>query len=205
MGIITDIKPQIKNKSRFSIYVDGEFALGLDEYTVLSERLKIGDSVEQADLEEIQVKAELSAAFNKALKYAVGIRTEKQVRDHLKNKGYGQGVADEAIKKLYEYGYLDDKKFISQYIDFYGKGAGKAKLKAELLKKGAKKQDIEEALDELGGREEEAIYIAKKFMRVNPDADKIKLIRKLLYRGFNREECEKAVKAVFDSDDDFYD
>ena len=48
MGKITDIKPQARNKSRVSVYIDGRFCCGLEKITAALHRLKIGDEIYSA-------------------------------------------------------------------------------------------------------------------------------------------------------------
>ena len=45
MARITEIRPQIKDKGRCSVYLDGRFCCGLTLEAVVGHRLKVGDEV----------------------------------------------------------------------------------------------------------------------------------------------------------------
>lgn len=53
MGKITDIAEQRRNKSRVSVFIDGEFACGLDAVTAAAARIKIGDEITAEELKRI--------------------------------------------------------------------------------------------------------------------------------------------------------
>ena len=51
--IITDIKKQVKDTERYSIYIDNKFVFGLSGVDVLYYRLKIGNEISQEKYDEI--------------------------------------------------------------------------------------------------------------------------------------------------------
>ena len=51
--IITDIKKQVKDTERYSIYIDNKFVFGLSGVDVLYYRLKIGNEIPQEKYDEI--------------------------------------------------------------------------------------------------------------------------------------------------------
>lgn len=48
--IITDIKKQVKDTERYSIYIDNKFVFGLSGVDVLYYRLKIGNEIPQENM-----------------------------------------------------------------------------------------------------------------------------------------------------------
>ena len=58
MPEITAITPQVKDKDRCNIYVDGRFYCGLKLETALAHRLKAGQQVDLAELDAIQVNGD---------------------------------------------------------------------------------------------------------------------------------------------------
>ena len=84
MKKITDIKEQLKNKKRVSVYLDGEYYCGLDLVTALKYRLKVGEFIEEERLVEIQYTSEMQACFDKALTFiSSSVKPEKQIKDKL--------------------------------------------------------------------------------------------------------------------------
>ena len=89
MNEITAITPQIKDKTRCNIYIDGRFYCGLTLQTAITHRLKVGQTVDLEFLSQIQLDSEKNTALDKALTHISATRkTEKQVRDFLSGKGY---------------------------------------------------------------------------------------------------------------------
>ena len=67
MAVITDIQPQVKDKTRVNVYLDGRFCCGLDFVTLAEYRLKIGQEITEERLAEIQLAAEKEKAFQRRL------------------------------------------------------------------------------------------------------------------------------------------
>ena len=101
MGKITEITRQKKKETRVSIFMDGEFVCGLDELTFAQSRISVGDEMEVDELMEICRESEKRTAFDKAVKYiSYRQRTKKEVREHLKGKGYLPQSISYALDKL---------------------------------------------------------------------------------------------------------
>ena len=86
---ITAITPQVKDKKRCNIYIDGRFYCGLTLESTIKNRLKVGQEISLETLAEIQLESEKNTALDKALTHLSATRkTEKQIRDFLAGKGY---------------------------------------------------------------------------------------------------------------------
>ena len=59
---ITQITPQVKDKTRCNIYIDGRFYCGLTLEAAVKNRLKVGQSVTAERLAEIQLESEKQTA-----------------------------------------------------------------------------------------------------------------------------------------------
>ena len=80
MGEITAITPQIKDKRRCNVYVDGRFYCGITLETAVKNRLKAGLTIDEKRLDELQSESEKSAALDKALTHiSACAKTEKDV------------------------------------------------------------------------------------------------------------------------------
>ena len=69
MKVITKISVQEKNKKRSNIFLDGNYYCSLSNIVVLQNRLKVGQSIEEQTLCDIQRESESSEAFDLALSY----------------------------------------------------------------------------------------------------------------------------------------
>ena len=152
MAEITGITPQIKDKTRCNIEVDGRFYCGMKLETVMQNRLKAGMCVSLETLSRMQLESEKMTALDKALTHITSsMKTEREIRDFLKKKGYLSDVCDYVAEKMKGYGFLDDGQYAKTYAESAGKRKGRRLIAAELKRKGVGDGEIEEALNGLTG------------------------------------------------------
>ena len=213
---ITDIEAQKKRKNRYNIYIDDEFAFGLDEEVVMTCSLSIGMELTDSFIEEIIKKEEYKKAYNYAIRLlAFRSRSEKEIRDKMKLKGYEEQIINKTIDLLYDDKYLNDLEFGRSLIrdkqNF--NGAGKNLLKNELYKKGLNKELINELIEENVSYEDEykrALELAeKKNSKFSIKDDKNKKYRQLSgllsRKGYSFDIISKVVKKVINNEDEFDD
>ena len=196
MPEITDIAPQKKDKERCNVYVDGAFCCGMRLETVLTNRLKVGMHVEAEQLAEMQLESEKAQALDRALRHlSVTMKTEKQMRDFLKKKGYLPAVCDYVLEKLRGYGFVDDAEYSAQYVQAAGRRKGARLIALELKSRGVAEEQVEAALDGLEGEEEAAKAVLQKYMRgKEPTRENLsKAYRHLLSKGFSYETAKDAL------------
>ncbi len=200
MPKITDIQFQKRNKQRANVYIDGEFAFGVEMLTVMQMGLKTGNEVSQNDLKQAVFQSDVSVAFGKAVDYlARAMKTERQMRTYLSGKGYGEDVVDVVMAKLKDYGYVDDKRYAKLYVEQNCATKGEIRLKHELTQKGVGKNVVETFCEQDSETSRlNATHLAEKYMRNKPcdKATLAKLQRYLLGRGYNYDVIN-AVVAVF--------
>ena len=207
MNEITDITPQMKDKRRCNIYVDGRFCCGLTLEATVKNRLKVGQIVSPERLAEIQLDSEKNTAFDKALTHISATqKTEKQMRDFLHEKGYLPTVIEYVVEKLRSYNFLNDGQYAEAYVESISKRKGSKLIRMELRGKGVSDADIDAALDTLPvEREEEtAKALLEKYMR-GKVCDKTtlqKACRYLLGKGYDYEVVKSALSAFGDCDEE---
>ena len=206
MAKITDIQKQKRNKTRVSIFIDGEFVCGLDEVAVASSRLKIGDEITADELKRVVEKSELNSAFERAVGYlSASPRAKKEIRRYLADKGYDKSIIEQTIQKLDAYHYTDDYLYAQSYIKSKSKKYGTFRISAELKQKGIAQEIIDELLDD--APEDNIVEIAEKYLKSHKAADMQKLKRFLARRGFSWDSINGAVvqlsSALETSDDDY--
>ncbi len=214
MKTITQITVQQKNKSRSSLYLDGEYYCALDNLTVIKSGLKSGMQIEEEKLLEIQEQSEFSFAFDRLLGYISKYKkTKKQALEYLIGKGYAYPVAFKAVDKACSYGYLSDGEFAESYVSEYSAKKGKRLMAMELKAKGVDEKTVAKAL---GGVNEavSAKKIALKFLQSKTaegetcDIDVqiiAKCYRRILSKGFSYEAASDAIsyaKRVLSGDED---
>ncbi len=202
---ITAITPQVKDKLRCNIEVDGRFYCGMKLETVMQHRLKTGLSVSEEYLSVIQLESEKMTALDKALSFiSLSMKTEKQIREYLKKKGYLAAICDFVIEKMRSYGYLDDGLYAKNYTESAGKKKGKRLIAAELRQKGVSDAAIDEALSAFEGEEEGAKRVLEKYLR-NKELD-VKTLHKaygyLLSKGYGYDVAKRAIASYGEVDED---
>ena len=167
MRTITEIK-KIGKGQRYYLYLDNQF-FGVYEAEILARHcLKTGQSFDDEFFEELKLENGDYACFNRGLSLLEkGMKSEKMLKDYLKEKGYPRSCIEKAAEKLKSYGYIDDSAFCESYISTYSTCKSKKKLKYDLLSKGIKEDIIEEKLAQLFDEEEEKenlLRLAEKYM-----------------------------------------
>ncbi len=203
MGKITDIAKQKHNDSRVSVFIDGEFALGLDAVTALAARIKIGDEITAEELKAVAHVSEVNSAFERAVGYvSYAPRSKRETEKYLRDKGYDGDVVSEAVKRLCDYKYIDDLTYAQSYVKSKSGKYGKIRIRSELKRKGISADIIddilsgeefcddytEEEYDERSG----AAEVARRYLKSHRGCDAQKLKRYLAGRGFTW-DCINAV------------
>lgn len=205
MAEITAITPQKKDKTRCNIEVDGRFYCGMKLETVMQCRLKVGDIVTAEELSRIQLESEKSSALDKALTHiTASMKTEREIRDFLKKKGYLQDVCDYVVEKMKEYGFLDDELYAKQYAESACKRKGARLIEMELKRKGISEDAVEKAVAEITDEEAGARRHLEKYMRGKP-FDRVsiqKAYRHLLSKGYDYDTARAAIESLKDGDED---
>jgi regulatory protein len=134
-------------------------------------------------------------------------RTEREIRDRLKEASFPEDVVDDAVDRLFELKLLDDEAFALDWITerTAKKGAGPRVLVAELQRKGIDRSTAEAALatsgiEEVDTATAQAERLLHKVIRFPLKDQASKLQQMLMRRGFSWEAVEEAVKAVLPPD-----
>ena len=113
---ITEIK-KIGRGDRYSIFIDGVFDGTLEAEILVKHKLKTGDEIGEEQWRQIKLENGKLSAFSRAVGYIEkSLKTQKQLQTYLKEKGFLQESIDDAVQKLKEYGYIDDKVYAENYI-----------------------------------------------------------------------------------------
>lgn len=203
--IVTDLTAQEKNKERCNVFIDGEYAFSLPLEIVVLKKIKKNSELSTEEIEELKKESEKSFALKRATDYVLKyFKTKKQVREYLIKKGFSFESVDYAILKLSEYGYIDDKAFVKQYIESVCTKEGARLSDYKLMKKGISKKVVDEVRAENEFETSAGARItAEKYLK-NKDKTRenlSKAFRYLIGKGFSYEETENAL-SVFKGEDD---
>lgn len=199
MSRITKIEPQVKNKDRVNIYLDGEFKLGCSLELAMLNHLKNDVEISDEQLEQLVFENEKTQALNKAVTLiGKNLKTRRQMRTYLNDKGYSKTIVDYVLEKLSEYNYINDINYAKIYIRSVKNKYGKVKIIANLRQKGVSDKDIDEVMQEFESDTDSIMALAQKYMKnkeVNQD-NVAKLYRHLLSKGFGYDEVNSVVREI---------
>ncbi|MDE5722210.1 MAG: RecX family transcriptional regulator [Clostridia bacterium] len=205
MSEITSIEPQKKDKTRCSIFIDGRFYCGIKLEVAVKYQLKAGMQIDKARLDEIQLETEKSQAMDKALTHlSATMKTRKQISDFLTKKGYTEPVVNYVLGRLEYHKFVDDYAYCRAYVQSVT-GKGKRMLEADLYKRGADKQAIQAALDEIEEDDGEAAEVLKKYLR-GKEIDRQNLskgFKYLLSKGYSYDTAKSALEKFGETDEDY--
>ncbi len=188
MRKITEIR-KVGTGARYKLFLDDEY-FGTYEAEILARHgLKSGEEYDEKFFEDLKFENGDYACFNRGLSsLEKSMKSEKMLRDYLKEREYPLSCIDKAVDKLKDYGYIDDEAFCDNFISIYSGSKSRRKIKYDLLSKGVNVDLIERKLENLNDEdEEEKCYkFAKKYMK-NKEFDlknKQKLYNHLAGKGF---------------------
>ncbi len=206
MAIITQISTQKKNKSRVNIYLDNEFACGMQSIVVLENRLKVGMDIDADKLKELSSFSDVEAAFNKAVKLVAKVlKTETELKRYLVEKGYSLDTIATVIDKLKSYNYINDSDYAKSYINQKRINSGKKKLYYELKQKGIDDKILDKALEAVGKQDEKEVIsnLSQKYIKGKVlDVKTKKNLASYLYsKGFEWDDYIDIIGELFEDDE----
>lgn len=192
---ITKIERQKKRSNRYNIFLDGEFAFGLYDDTILKYGLRTNDEIGDEKINEMRKADEYIFGKNVAYKFlSYRQRSEKEIRTKLKEKKIQTGTIEKVIEYFKELKYLNDEIFSKTYLQnqLINKPAGKRLLKMKMLEKGISKETADKVLKENYTEEEElssAKLLLTKYKKRIKQKDEREIKRRcfqyLISRGFD--------------------
>jgi len=202
-GKITKIEAQKQRKQRVSVYLDDEFAFGLDSSVFVQFDLKKGDILTKARIKDILQDEEKKRVKEKAFQYLAGrAHSEKELQTKLHQKGFAEELITTVISELKEAKFLDDVKFAFSFARsrIVKKPMGARLLRQELWRKGLKPEIIDKALTEAYSAKKQE-DIARELVESRKDRykdldenkQKKRLNDFLLRRGFDWEIVKEVI------------
>lgn len=196
-GTITLIEVQKKNKKRFNIYLNDQFAFGISENTLVKFALHKGQELDRDFVKDIKEVDKADYAYQIAVRYlSHQLRSEKEVRDKLKEEAIEPAVIETAIEKLQKVKLIDDTVYGQSYtrtaMNINKKGP--KMIERELKNKGLSDEEISQSIAEYDQEimNENALDIAEKYFQ--------KQLRKASHRNAIQKTKQYLVQKGYDSD-----
>lgn len=210
MEKITAIEPQKRRPRRRSIFVNGEFAAGVDQEVVLTLGLKVGQQVDEVRLKEMLRAEEVRKGREDALNLlSFRSRSENELERRLKLKGYEEDVIGDVLAGLKRVDLVNDEKFADDWIRnrMASRPMGRTRLSWELRQKGLSSELIDAALENMDEEREyqTALALARSKMdgqKSDIRAEKRRVGTFLQRRGFGWSIVSRVLDEVFSREED---
>ena len=200
---ISAITAQKRNPNRVNVYIDGSYRFSLSR--IVAAWLKVGNVLEEVDIERLQAKDEYEIALQRAIRYLqYRARTTYELNKKLHDLGFSEEVVDHVINRCNELQMLNDQEFAETYVHFrvLHRPRGKRLLTRELKTKGINEEIIHSALsgitDESQLAYDTAMRYIKRVQSLPYDQFQKKLIGYLNRRGFAYQDCRQTVRIVWE-------
>lgn len=216
IGKITAITRQKGDKLRASIFIEEEFAVGVNEQTIEEFRLRKGDYIDAEKADKILDFDYWIDAKRVSLRYLNHrSRSEKEIRQRLVKEEIPEEIIARVLEFLRSYDLVNDEKWSRAFAsDKLGrKLVSSRQLGVELKQKGIDQSIIDETLREVNEGQSDAdraLEAAKKRLprltRETPEKRKQKLFSFLAGRGFSFELIKSTYQKLsgVESEDDGY-
>lgn len=204
---ITKIEKQKNNLKRYSVFIDDEFAFGIDEVDLLYYKLSENTQIDETKYNFILENVIYNKAKNKAIKYiSYQPRTEKEVTEKLKECEYSNDIIFRVIETMKKYNYINDKAYAKNFLTskLNLKGYGIFKISFDLKQKGISDDIINDIIENTELNENKrALEVLEKKLRgkkISDYKEKQKLYNFLLRRGFSYDVIKEAINNFQEND-----
>lgn len=201
--IITELKPQKKNPSRFNLFLNGEFLAGVSATTLAKFTLYEGKVLSDKEIEDLLYQELKQRFLNRLVEYVIrSPRSIFQAKRYLKNVQFKKKdswynsentidfelMFEEIVIQLEDQKLLNDREFAKLFIEsrVRSRPRGKSVLISELVSKGVHSDMAKEICNELIDDEYSLLQktFRKHFKNEKIELSNRKQINYLLRKGF---------------------
>lgn len=188
-------------KIKFRIYLDEQFAFVLYKTELSRYKLKDEMEIEKSTVDRILEEAVLKRAKQKAMKLLQDAdRTKNELRERLIRAEFPEEITDKAISYVESFGYLDDKRYVENFVLSKKGRKSRKEIYAELYRKKVDMELVDSILEDRYEEEDtqEAIrkILEKKKYRFSEATtqEKNKICSYLARKGFGYGDIRKAME-----------
>lgn len=209
-GTITDLSEQKRDPERVNVIIDGAFAFGLSADLVLEAGLAKGVTLTLAESADLLARDEVRQATTAAIRLlGHRARSERELRQRLRQKGFNGPAIDQAITRLRDWHYLDDEDFARRWVEGRQEHQPRSErlLTLELRQKGVDKETIDEVIADAEVDEQaDALALARRkagsYRGLEPDVQRRRLAAFLARRGYSYDVIRPVLDEVLAPDED---
>ena len=195
-------------KSRYRIYLDGQFAFVLYKGELRQFHIKENQELSDESYRQIMTQILPKRAKLRSMNLLQSRDyTRKQLEDKLSQGDYPKECIEEAVAYVESYGYIDDRRYARDFIEYHIQAKSRTRIETDLMRKGIAKDIIREAFDELcnmGVVQDEPAMIRdllrkKKYCPDTATKQEQQKMQGFLFRkGFSPEAIMKALSLCWD-------
>jgi regulatory protein len=193
---ITNIKQQVRDENRVSIFVDGKYSFSLNLTELLDEKLKVNLEIDEARLSALKKKSDEGKLRMRSMEWLMNRpHSQKEFRDYLRRKKVEPEFVDYLVEYFVTKKLLDDARYAAWLIEVRSlRLKSQRALQAELRSKGVSSQVIDDALqaNPLNEIQQLKDIIAKK-RRLARYQDDQKLMAYLARQGYGFDDIKSAM------------
>jgi regulatory protein len=203
-GTITKLEVQQRNKERVSVYLDDEFAFGID--IMAAAGLRRGQQLSDAEIAQLQADDDNHRAYLSAVRLlGTRPRSRQELERRLREKQYAPEAITHALERLEREGLVDDAEFARYWSEnrtVFRPRSTRA-LRFELRQKGVSNEDMEEALEAVDDDEAAWAAIQPKldaWQRLPVEEFQQSVLTFLARRGFSSQTARRAWNRLQEGD-----
>lgn len=214
MPVVIGLKRKKRTKEWYSIYLsDGREILSYIDF-IVKFNIKTGKNLTEEKIQEIKSSSDLLLAKEIAYKFlSYKPRTQKEIEEKLKLKGFSDDIISKVIDDIKRYGFINDLEYTRNFVlnRLRSKTLGKIALKQILLSKGIPNETIEQVLAERENLIDEfeiALELAEKKLKQikssrgkkgDKNEQKRKIYEFLARRGFTWDTISRVINTIFNN------
>lgn len=199
---VTKIEPV--TKTRYKIYIDGQFAFVLYKGELSRYHIEPDAQIDAETYQSIKETVILKRAKLRAMHLLTDMgRTEAQLRTKLIQSGYPEDITEQAVQYVKSFGYINDAEYARSFILSRKDKKSRREIYAQLSQKGLSEDVIEQAFEECYGDEdtENAIISILEKKHYDPEhTDEYttqKLMAHLARKGFGYQDIKHVMLDIF--------
>ena len=188
---VTALKVQKRRRDRVSVFLDVEYAFGLQN--ILAAELAVGEELTDQQIAALQRRDTAERAYENSLHYlSYRPRSEEEMRRYLQRREVDEETTGEVLDRLRRAKLTDDQAFAQFWVENREtfRPRGRWALRTELRRKGIPARVIEGVLDDVDedrSARNAAERVAERFAQLDEHTFRRRLLGYLQRRGFGYE------------------
>lgn len=181
---------QVKNKSRYSVFVDEKYSFSLNQDGILATGLRIGDELTEAEVKNLKKQSDDGKLYDRLLRLlATRPRSRWELENYLNRKKTDPDTTQQLLARLEEKQLINDEDFARRWVENRRllKPISQRKLRLELKQKRINNDIVDLVLNEDKTDELEVLreLVQKKRHQTKYKNDPTKFMQYLARQGFN--------------------